>query len=74
MAQELDGGQRHILRLIARDANKEGWCPVSSQLFPVLKKSMPIELVEIEPDGDEGRGRARLTAEGKSVINAMAWL
>ena len=74
MAQELDGGQRHILRLIARDADTEGWCPVSSQLLPVLKKSMPVELIELESVGDAGRGRARLTAEGETIITAMAWL
>lgn len=74
MAQELDGGQRHILRLIARDADGEGWCPVSSQLLPVIKKGMPVELVDLESVGDDGRDRARLTPEGQSVINAMAWL
>lgn len=71
---KLDSGQKHFLRLIERDAGADGWCAVSKAVYPVVRKTMPPELVEHEAVGDEGRGRARLTDEGKSLLAAMAWL
>jgi len=71
---KLDAGQKHILKLIARDADGEGWTPVSSQIFPLLQTTFPAALFELESVGDEGRGRARLTSVGQSVLDAMAWL
>ena len=47
---------------------------VQSSVLPVLKKSMPVELTGLESVGDAGRGRARITAEGETIITAMAWL
>ena len=69
---KLDNGQKHILRLIARDCDDEGWTAVSEALYPHLSKNMPSELVEFEKL--EIGGRARLTEEGHNVINAMKWL
>lgn len=71
---KLDHGQKHILQLVARDKDSEGWTPVSSVLMPHLRTGIPAELLELENAGDEGAGRARLTPEGQSVLNAMAWL
>jgi len=70
---KLNAGQKHMLNLIAKGQNKEGWTPVSAPVYPLLK-SMPTELIELQSIGDEGRGQARLTQEGQSLLNAMAWL
>jgi hypothetical protein len=75
MSMKLDSGQKHVLRLIAKGQQcADGWAPVSAAVYPVVKSTMPAELVEHEPVGAEGRGRARLTAEGEAVLNAMEWL
>lgn len=71
---KLDEGQKHILKLVARDVGADGWTPVSATLYPHLDKSIPKELLDIELVGDEGRGRARLTGKGENLIDAMAWL
>ena len=70
---KLDGRQKHLLRLVVQGAGADGWTPVSKPVFPLMEK-VPQALIELERVGDEGRGRARLTTEGESVINAMAWL
>ena len=70
---KLDHGQKHLLRLVARDAGTDGWTPVSAPVFPLIEK-VPQALIDLERIGDEGRGRVRLTAEGSGVISAMAWL
>lgn len=69
---KLDGGQKHILRLIVRDKKEDGWTTISSQLYKTLSAKIPSELAVFEPLGDAGR--ARLTDAGQGVINAMAWL
>lgn len=42
---KLDAGQKHILRLVARDADSEGWATVSSVLLPHLRTSMHAEFL-----------------------------
>jgi len=69
---KLDAGQKHMLKIIHRDADDDGWTEVSEQLFPVLLKTMPKELVTFEKLQDGGR--AKLTDEGNNVVSAMAWL
>lgn len=74
MRTKLDDGQKHFLRLIKKSQQAtDGWCPVSKTFYPLLQKTMPLELVEHEPTS-EGRGRARLTQEGQNLLDAMAWL
>ena len=73
MTKKLDGGEKNFLRLIAKGAGADGWASVSRPIYPLVTK-MPRELVEFEPVGDEGRGRARLTDEGTSILRAMEWL
>jgi hypothetical protein len=73
-ATKLDAGQKHMLRLVMMEADAEGWAPVSAPVFPLIAKTMPPELVELEAVGDEGRGRARLTDAGANIMDAMAWL
>lgn len=73
MARKLNSGEKHLLHLVARDADAQGWAPVSAAVFPLLKK-MPEALVALEQVGDQRCGRVRLTEEGRNVLNAMAWL
>ena len=73
MPRTLTPGEKHLLSLVRQgteqDADSEGWARVS---IPVLSLVMqlPSELVEVRDDPPA----ARLTAEGNSVLNAMAWL
>jgi hypothetical protein len=72
--RKLDAGQKHLLKLIAKEqACPDGWAPVSKIVYPLLE-AMPGALVEVSRVGDEGRGRARLTEAGQSLLDAMAWL
>jgi hypothetical protein len=71
MVRRLSADETHFIRLIARDANDDGWTKVSAMLYPLVEK-MPRELVELWPT--ESGGRARLTDEGSSVLSAMLWL
>jgi len=69
---KLDAGQKHMLKIIHRDADDDGWTEVSKHLFPVLSENMPTELIIFEKLQDGGR--AKLTDEGNNVVSAMAWL
>lgn len=70
----LDAGQKHMLRLVAKDSLADGWTPVSKQVLPLLAQiHMPQELIELE-ELEDGRGRVRLTDKGQAVLDAMAWL
>ena len=69
---KLDYGQKHVLTLINRDKDLEGWAKVSEQLYATLVKNIPAKLVTFEKL--EKGGRARLTDEGQDVVNAMKWL
>lgn len=70
--QKLDSGEKHFMRLIDRDKKDDGWTPVSRALYPLVA-AMPRELIELEKL-DNGTGRVRLTPEGQSILDAMAWL
>lgn len=72
--KKLDSGQKHFMRLIVKDADEEGWATCSKPVYGLVIKTMPAELVEHEPVGDEGRGRARLTQVGQNILDAMEWL
>jgi hypothetical protein len=70
--EKLDMQHKHILKLIARDSDEEGWATVSETLYPHLSQNIPEELAEFQKL--EAGGRARLTTEGQNVVDAMAWL
>lgn len=78
--RKLTAGEQHILRLIRKDADAEGWAPVSrivATLFTNEKLPngpMPRVLCEFETVGDDGRGRARLTVAGNAFLDSLAWL
>lgn len=69
---KLDAKHIHIIKLTARDADKEGWAGVSEQLYPILTSVMPAELVTFEKTAEGGR--MKLTKEGQAVLYAMDWL
>lgn len=71
--RELNVGERHLLRLIARAPKDDDWASVSAPLMPLMR-TMPDALVVLEDVGMEGRGRVKLTPLGRSVVDAMAWL
>lgn len=73
MAEKLTQGQKHILGLVVKGADAEGWAPVSALVMKIIKL-VPAELVTVEAVGDEGRGRAKLTPTGESLLAAMEWL
>jgi len=58
---KLDMGQRHMLRLLKRDANIVGWVKISDVIFPYIEK-LPPELVEVNDNV------ARLTPLGLIII------
>lgn len=75
---KLTAGEKHILSLIQRGADADGWAPVSKAVAPLFIDQqipcgvMPAALCEFERRGEGGR--ARLTALGKTIVEAMAWL
>jgi len=70
--KKLDMQHKHIMKLIDRDKEHDGWTSVSDQLYPHLAKNMPGELVEFS--GSAGCYKARLTEKGNNVLEAMVWL
>ncbi len=67
----LTGGERHFMHLMQRDAAADGWTKVSKVLLPMVQK-MPNALVEVVATDDGGK--ARLTAKGNDIMEAMQWL
>lgn len=78
--EKLSGGKKHILSLIRKEADSDGWTPVSKAVAPLFTNEkipggmIPRELCEFEPVGDDGRGRARLTEAGINLLDALVWL
>lgn len=56
---------KHLMRLIIKGRDSEGWAKVSSAVAPLMK-NLPPELVEL--DLTEDGGRARLTQNGETVL------
>lgn len=69
--RKLTEGEKHFLRLIVKGGKEDGWAPCSVACWPLVK-AMPFGLVECEPFGE--KYRARLTAQGQSILDAMEWL
>lgn len=78
--RKLTSGEQHVLTLIRKGADAEGWAPVSKIVAPLFTNEkmaggpMPRELCEFERLDDDGRGRARLTDAGKNLLDSLAWL
>jgi hypothetical protein len=79
--RKLTAGELHIMRLIRKESGADGWTPVSYVVARAFMGErspsgpMPAALCEFEatPGGD-GSGRARLTMEGKALLDSLAWL
>lgn len=65
---KLSSGSRHLMTLIAKDRNAEGWATVSRVVWPLILE-LPPTLVEIKATKGGG-GFARLTQAGETVL---AW-
>ena len=62
---KINSGQLHLLRLIEKDADGEGWAKVSKNVWP-LTSSLPKDLVVLRETADGGF--VRLTDEGEVVL------
>ena len=69
---KLDYNQKYALCLIKKDADEEGWAPISNELFNLVLFLIPEDLAIFEKV--ETGGRARLTQEGNNLLSAMEWL
>jgi hypothetical protein len=60
---------RHLMALVERDADVDGWVEVSHAVWPHIKR-VPDELLELAKiEGSEKiSGKARLTDQGKIVL------
>lgn len=63
---KLKDHEKHILRLVQKGADAEGWSPVSAMLMPLVS-AMPADLVTTE--ALEVGGRIKLTEAGQTVLN-----
>ena len=57
----LTDNEKHLMRLIAKDADIDGWAECSIPVFQFVKL-LPKELVELRELG------ARLTDDGKAIV------
>ncbi len=64
--KKLNISERHILRLVRKGQDFEGWAKVSAQVWPFVK-AMPRELVTAEKT--ETGGRAKLTVAGEVILD-----
>ena len=62
----IDYKTRHLMTLIRKDANDDGWACVSDQLWPFLE-ALPVELVDRKET--EMGGMVRLTDKGNTVLD-----
>lgn len=69
---KLDGGQKHLLTLIAKQATPtpDGWAECSSSVYAMMKPKMPVELVEF----NDVLQCVKLTKTALNILEAMEWL
>lgn len=70
--KKLDDGQKHVMRLLVKDMNADGWTTISKPVGDFLLKTFPSELLEVKSSDDKYLGR--LTAKGEEVYAAMEYL
>jgi hypothetical protein len=73
MTQKLDHGQRHLISLIRKDQDAEGWAKVSKIVLPLARKLIPTELADFEGPFEDGSGRARLTEKGNNLLDLAVY-
>lgn len=62
----LTSNEKHLMRLILKDRNTEGWAKVSKLVLPLVTV-LPKDLVEVQQHED-GTGLAKLTKDGETVL------
>ena len=62
---KLTAGQMHLLRLIKRGKDADGWTSVSENVWPFVE-NLPSKLCELRKAGKGGF--ARLTHDGETVL------
>ena len=72
-ARKLTPGEIHILNLVERDKNEDGWTPVSAQIKHLFIPLVNDGLVDMQDTKDE-RGMAQVTEKGLSILAAARWL
>lgn len=65
--RQLNNGDMHLLRLVQKGRDAQGWAKVSKMLWPIVQ-GLPSELVELRPSEDGGH--MKLTEAGETVL---AW-
>lgn len=66
MSTKLDAGTKHLLRLIDRDKDSEGWTKISKVVWPFIVK-LPSDLVIVRPSEDGGH--AQLTKQCSDMLH-----
>lgn len=61
----LSTGDRHLLRLVNKGKQDDGWAPVSSVVLPLIQE-LPEELRELKEN--DGHHFVRLTEKGEAVV------
>jgi hypothetical protein len=61
----LDVNAKYLMKLCSRDADTDGWTPVSDQVWPLLDM-VPDELME--KHAEASGGKVRLTDKGVTVL------
>ena len=66
----LTPNQKHLLRLIVKGADEEGWAKISKMLWEFVSNTLigMEELVELRPDKENDGGYGRITTTGKTVM------
>lgn len=63
---QLTNGEKHLLRLIQKDRDADGWAKVSELVWPFVEK-LPSQLCELRATED---GRfIKLTHDGEVVLD-----
>jgi len=72
MIAKLNASQKHVLRIVHRDQDRDGNVRVHEQLYNALVMNIPKQLMTFTKLNMGGI--AKLTKEGRHVVEAMKWL
>jgi hypothetical protein len=65
MTEKLDAGKKHLLRLVMKDGDADGWAKVSELLWKFVA-AIPSDLIELRKEAHGGF--CRLTAAGEAIV------
>lgn len=69
---KLNHGQIHIMKLLKRDCDKDGWTPIGDKLYPHIRQSIPPEFVIFK--NDDSRWFGKLTEKGNNFIEFLNYI